>query len=223
MARILIVEDDIGISNMLTKALSYEGYTTDAVCTGEEGERLAAEVPYDLILLDIILPGKDGFEVCKALRNQKVKTLILMLTAKKEESDIIRGLDSGADDHLSKPFHISVLASRIRPLIRRGQNLPNPKIGLNNLIIDTITHQVWLGTEIIILTPTEYAILECLAAHPDCPVTRSAIEKSLWNLDKDNCSNVIDAHIKNLRAKLGEENRDLIQTLRGQGYQLNSK
>jgi DNA-binding response OmpR family regulator len=218
--RILIIEDDKSTSDFLKEALTQERYAVDTAFTGEEGESLAETVSYDAILLDIILPGKDGIQVCADLRRKKVDTPILILTCKSEDSDITRGLDSGADDYLTKPFTIDVLLSRLRALIRRGQNSINPDIKVGNLILDTVNQQFWQGTREITLTSKEYAILEYLAGHPDSLITRSTLEQHIWNLNTDSGSNVIDAHIKNLRAKLGEENRGLIQTIRGRGYQL---
>ena len=218
--RILIIEDDKPLSDMLKKALSQENYSVDVALTGEDGEYLAETIPYDVILMAILLPGKDGIAVCKSLRHKNIDTPILMLTSKTQDSDVIRGMDSGADDYLIKPFHIGVLNSRVRALLRRGHKSENPKIKVGNLILDTVGRQVWQGKKEIKLTAKEYAILEYLASYPNSVITRTNLEQHVWNLNMDSISNVIDEHIKNLRAKLGEENRDLIQTVRGRGYQL---
>jgi DNA-binding response OmpR family regulator len=218
--RILVIEDDKAVSDFISEALTQEGYAVDTAFTGEQGEYLAGTVPYDAILLDILLPGKDGFEVCTALRRKKIDTPVLMLTCKTEDSEVTRGLDSGADDYLTKPFNIAVLLSRLRALTRRGRGLVNPEIEIGNLRLDTIHKQLWRGAREINLTAKEYAILEYLAGHPNSLITRSTLEQHVRNSNMDSNSNTVDVHIKNLRAKLGEENRGLIRTIQGRGYQL---
>lgn len=218
--RILVIEDDKSLSDLLKEALAQEGYAVDMAGTGEEGEYLAETIPFDVIVLDIILPGKDGIAVCKSLRAKNVNTPILMLTCKTEESDVIRGLDSGADDYLGKPFHVAILYARLRALVRRRQNTSNPKVEIGNLVIDTVRRQVWQGTQEINLTVKEYDILEFLACNPNTVITRTDLEQHIWNMNMDTSTNLIDVHIKNLRAKLGRENQDLIQTIRGRGYRI---
>jgi DNA-binding response OmpR family regulator len=217
----LIVEDDLDLANMLKAALSQEGYAADVTDCGEEGESLATAILYDLILLDILLPGKDGLAVCKSLRTQKINTPILLLTAKNENADVILGLNSGADDYLTKPFNLGVLFARIRALIRRGRTISSQELKINNLTIDTLNRQVHRCEAEISLTSKEYAILEYLIQHPNFLVARSTLEQHIWNMQMDNSSNALDVHIKNLRNKLGEENHDLILTIRGQGYRFN--
>ncbi len=220
--RILVVDDEVQIAHMLQEALSLEGYAVDIAYNGEEGESLAESVPYDLIILDILLPVKNGFDVCRSLRSKKVETPVLLLTGRmKTDADQVKGLDCGADDYLLKPIHLSVLNARVRALLRRKAGISSPIIKVGNLTMDTITKRVNLGQNEITLTSKEYAILSFFIQHPGIVITRSQLEDHIWNGELDNISNMVDAHIKNLRKKLRTEN--YIETVRGSGYRLNSK
>jgi DNA-binding response OmpR family regulator len=216
--RILVVDDNESINKLVRASLEGEGYSVDSALTGEEAEQLAENVPYDLIILDIILPGKNGLEVCKSLRQNKVRTPILMLTGKTEEWDQVHGLDIGADDYLGKPFQISVLRARVRALLRREPQNIVPRIELGKCVLDTTTRQIWIGKREVLLTAKEYSILEYLFHHPNLIVTRLELEQHTWNVTLEGSSNIVDQHIKNLRKKL--EGGITIETIRGSGYRL---
>jgi DNA-binding response OmpR family regulator len=219
--RVLIVEDEQQLANIIQRGLTEEGYAVDAAGTGEEAENLALNIPYDLILLDIILPGKDGIEVCRTLRQHKVKTPVLMLTARDSVGDKVKGLDSGADDYLVKPFAFEELYARVRALLRREENLLPQKLQVGDLSIETTTRQVRRGTRQIELTGKEYAILEFLMRHPNLVITRVMLEQHIWNLELDSTSNLVDVFIRRLRIKIDEgEKKSLIQTVKGAGYRL---
>jgi DNA-binding response OmpR family regulator len=219
--RVLIVEDEQQLANIIQRGLTEEGYAVDAAGTGEEAENLALNIPYDLILLDIILPGKDGIEVCRTLRQHKIKTPVLMLTARDSVGDKVKGLDSGADDYLVKPFAFEELYARVRALLRREENLLPQKLQVGDLSIETTTRQVQRGTRQIELTGKEYAILEFLMRHPNMVITRVMLEQHIWNLELDSTSNLVDVFIRRLRIKIDEgEKKSLIQTVKGAGYRL---
>jgi DNA-binding response OmpR family regulator len=219
--RMLIIEDEKQLSSMLKATFVKNGIIVDEVQTSEDGEYLAVTTPYDVIIVDIRLTDKDGSSVCRSLRNQNINVPILLLTEKCENSILVHGLNSGADDYIVKPVIDDILIAKINALIRRSRNLLSPQIKLNNLEMDTISQRVWRGQEEIHLTPKEYAILEYLVGHSNQVVNKNVIEQHIWNTDIG--SNTLDVHIKNLRIKLGNENRSLIQTLRGKGYRLESR
>ncbi len=219
--RILIVEDERRLSRIIRRGLLEESYSVDAVFDGEEAEYLAETTSYDLIVLDIMLPKKDGIAVCQSLRAKKVNIPILMLTAKDSVEDRVNGLDCGADDYLIKPFAFSELLARLRALLRREVPSKTPKIQVGDLVMDTMTREVWRGDRRVELTTKEYNILEYFLRHPNVVLTRTMIEENVWDYDCDTMSNVIDVYIRRLRSKLdGGENASLIQTLRGTGYRL---
>jgi DNA-binding response OmpR family regulator len=219
--RVLVVEDEQQLASIIQRGLTEEGYAVDAAGTGEEAENLALNIPYDLILLDIILPGKDGIEVCRTLRQQKIKTPVLMLTARDSVGDKVKGLDSGADDYLVKPFVFEELYARVRALLRREENLLPQKLQVGDLSIETTTRRVMRGERQIELTGKEYAILEFLMRHPNLVITRVMLEQHIWNLELDSTSNLVDVFIRRLRIKIDDgEKKSLIQTVKGAGYRL---
>jgi DNA-binding response OmpR family regulator len=218
--RILVVDDQKETTDLLRVGLHENGYSVDVAYTGEEAEDLAMCVPYDLIILDIMLPGKSGIKVCRSLRLRKIKTPVMLLTGKGRGEDQSSGLDCGADDYVRKPFSWDVLLARVRALLRRPPDIVGPRIELGTLVLDTNTREVWWEGKEIVLTAKEYAILECLARHPGRVVSRRELEQHAWDLAQDAGSNVLDEHIKNLRHKLGD--RDIIETVRGAGYSLSS-
>jgi two-component system, OmpR family, response regulator len=225
MMRILIIEDDKIVSSVLKEALSIEGYAVDVADTGKAGEELAESIPYDLIILDILLDannktaGKDGFQICRSLRQKKIKTPVMLLTGVfKEDIDQVKGLDCGADDFLYKPFNIPVLQARVRALLRREPEITGPLMYAGKLVLETVSRRIWLDQAEIKLTKKEYTILEYLVRHPGQVVTRDTLEQHAWNIDLDSTSNVVDAHVKNLRKKLGNDIK--IKAVRGLGYQL---
>jgi DNA-binding response OmpR family regulator len=219
--RVLVVEDERRLSSIIRRGLIEEGYAVDAVYDGEEAQYMAETTTYDVIILDIMLPKKDGIAVCKDLRAKKVNTPILMLTARDSIEDRVKGLDSGADDYLIKPFAFSELLARIRALLRRESLSKTPKIEVGDLILDTLTREAWHGKRKIELTTKEYSILEYFMSHPNMVITRTMLEENAWDYEYDSMSNIIDVYIRRLRRKIDGEGEDsLIQTVRGAGYRL---
>ena len=219
--RILVVDDDRRLCAVIKRGLLEEAYAVDLAYDGDEGEYHAEVNPYDLIILDIMLPNKDGIEVCHELRAKKINTSILMLTAKDTVEDRVRGLDTGADDYLIKPFAFNELLARVRALLRREGMSKSPELRVGDLTLNTLTHQIWRGQRPIELTTKEYVILEYFMRHPNVIVTRTMIEEHAWDYDFDSLSNLVDVYIRRLRRKIDNEREDsLIQTVRGAGYRL---
>lgn len=212
--RILVVEDEPRLLRNLAKALREEGYAVDTAEAGDEGLYKAESFDYDAIVLDIMLPRLDGWEVLDRLRKQK-QTPVLMLTARDAPKDRVRGLDTGADDYLIKPFDLSELLARLRALIRRSAGRSHPRIELGEIVIDTRARAVTLAGQAVTLTAREYSILEYLALHRGEVVTRTEIYEHLFDESDDTLSNLVDVHIFSIRKKLGH---DLVATRRGQGY-----
>jgi len=219
--RILVVDDDRRLCAVIKRGLLEEAYAVDLAYDGEEGEYLAEVNPYDLIILDIMLPNKDGTEVCRELRTKKVNTPILMLTAKDTVEDRVKGLDAGADDYLVKPFAFNELLARVRAMLRREGMSKSPELRVGDLTLNTLTRQVWRGQRSIELTTKEYVILEYFMRHPNVVVTRTMVEEHAWDYDFDSLSNLVDVYIRRLRRKIDSEGENsLIQTVRGAGYRL---
>jgi DNA-binding response OmpR family regulator len=219
--RILVVEDDRRLASIIRRGLIEEGYTVDNSYDGEEAEYMVENTPYDVIILDIMLPQKDGIAVCRDLRKKDVDTPILMLTAKDTLEDRINGLDSGADDYQVKPFAFGELMARVRALARRDGRPKSKKLRTGDLVMDTLSRQIWRGDREIVLTAKEYAMLECFMRHQNMVLTRTMLEENLWDYAFDGASNVVDVYIRRLRRKIdnGEED-SLIETVRGAGYRL---
>lgn len=219
--RILLVEDEHRIADFIRRGLSEQGYAVDVAHDGEEGLDWPNVADFDVIILDVMLPIRDGFDVCRRLRQRGLRTPILMLTAKDAIEDRVRGLDSGADDYLVKPFAFAELLARIRALARRQPSVLGPALQVADLVLDAATREVTRGSASIELTTKEYAILEYLMRHPNQVLTRTMIAEHVWNYDFDNASNVIDVHIRNLRRKIDDpDSAKLIQTVRGAGYRI---
>jgi DNA-binding response OmpR family regulator len=219
--RVLVVEDEEAIAAFLAEGLDKAGYAVDQATTGAEALYWAALAPYDVIVLDIMLPDMDGFAVCAHLRSQGIPTPILMLTARDAIEDRITGLDSGADDYLVKPFAFAELLARIRALLRREPALKGTILQLDELTLDTVARQVSRGSRRIPLTSKEYSVLEFLMRHPNQTLTRTAIAEHVWNYDFDNVSNLVDVYIHTLRRKLDDGQRTkLLHTVWGVGYRL---
>lgn len=222
--RILVVEDDKKLSDIIQRGLSEAGYAVDAAYDGEEGKDLAEMFPYDLIILDIILPKKDGIEVCLGLRREKVNSRILILTCKDTVSDKVRGLDSGADDYLVKPFAFDELFARIRALLRRKIGNGSPVLQVGELSMDTLTREVKRGKRDIKLVGKEYSLLEYFMRNPSVVITRRMFEDHVWDFSLESESNLIDVYIGRLRTKIDEGTEDsLIETIRGVGYRLKAQ
>ncbi|MGH2459973.1 MAG: response regulator transcription factor [Chloroflexota bacterium] len=219
--RVLIVEDEHKLASVLRRGLREHGYAVDVAFDGEEGLALAEVESYDLLVLDVLLPTCDGFEICRRLRHQHNEVPILMLTARDGLDDRVRGLDSGADDYLTKPFAFRELLARLRALLRRGGRSKNPVLRVADLEIDTVSHEVRRAGQPIALTSKEYSILEYFARHPNRVLTRTQIAEHIWNYDFVAMSNVVDVYVGYLRRKLGDDREPrLLRTIRGTGYQL---
>ena len=217
--RILLVEDDLRIVGFVAKGLRENAYAVDVATDGEDALYQAAINDYDIIILDVMLPLKDGFAVCRELRNAGFKTPILMLTARDAIDDRICGLDFGADDYLTKPFDFKELLARLRALLRRSGEIRPPKIVVADLEIDTTARRVWRSGREISLTTKEYALLEYLAREHSRVVGRAEIAEHIWDENFDAFSNLIEVYIKRLRSKIDEGFKTrLIHTRRGAGY-----
>jgi DNA-binding response OmpR family regulator len=219
--RVLVVEDERRLAGIIKRGLIEEGYAVDTTFDGEDAQFMAETTSYDIIILDIMLPKKDGIAVCKDLRAKKINTPILMLTARDSVEDRVKGLDSGADDYLIKPFAFSELLARVRALLRRESLSKTPRIQVGDLLLDTLTREAWRGDRKIDLTTKEYSILEYFMSHPNMVITRTMLEENGWDYEYDNMSNIIDVYIRRLRRKIdGDTDESLIQTVRGAGYRL---
>jgi DNA-binding response OmpR family regulator len=219
--RILVIEDNHRLNTSLTLSLAHEGYSVDTAYDGQEGQDMAELTAFDLIVLDILLPCKDGLEVCRDLRRRHVQTPILLLTARDSVDDRVQGLDCGADDYLVKPFAMSELLARLRALLRRQHSSRQGQLVIGSLVIDPLTHTVEREEHLIDLTPKEFALLEYLMYHPNQVVTREMIEQHIWNYEFDCESNVIDVYIRRLRRKIDTPFVvKMLTTVRGIGYRL---
>ena len=219
--RILVVEDNHRLNQSLTSSLIHEGYSVDSAYDGQEGQDLAEMAPYDVILLDVLLPQKDGLEVCRDLRRRRIQTPILLLTARDSIDDRVQGLDCGADDYLVKPFAMRELLARLRALLRRQQPYKQGQLTLGGLVIDPVTHTIERDGRALELTPKEFALLEYFMYHPNQVVTREMIEQHIWNYDFECESNVIDVYVRRLRRKIDDPFEvKLLTTVRGIGYRL---
>ena len=221
--RILVVEDEVRIADFICRGLTEQGYAVDVASDGNEALDWVAVADFDVVVLDVMLPGLDGTEVSRTLRSRGVRTPILMLTARDAVEDRVKGLDSGADDYLIKPFAFAELLARLRALLRREPATTGNVLEISDLRFDTATLEVSRHAVSIDLTAKECRLLEYLMRHPNQVLTRTMIAEHVWNYDFDNATNVIDVHIRNLRRKIDDpfDNR-LIQTVRGAGYRITS-
>ena len=215
--RVLVVEDEAKLAGLLRQGLRRRGMGVDVATTGEEALTRATATDYDVILLDVMLPGHDGFEVCRRLRAAEVWSPTLMLTALDEVKDRVRGLDSGADDYLPKPFSFDELLARIRALLRRGAPSRPTVLEVAELRLDPATHRVWRSGQELSLTPREFALLETLMRHPGQVLSKFELLEHVWDDSYENRSNVIEVYVGYLREKL---DRGAIETVRGAGYRL---
>ena len=218
--RVLLVEDERRISAYVKRGLEEDGYAVDAVYTGQQALDWADSTPYDLIVLDILLPEVNGLSACRELRRRGIHTPVLMLTARDAVDDRVAGLDAGADDYLIKPFAMKELLARLRALTRRTLDQSKSTfMQVGDLTLDTRTHQVRRGGKRIELAAKEYAVLECLMREPGRVLTRTMIAEHVWNYDTFNQSNVVDVYVRNLRRKIDDLfDLKLIRTMRGTGY-----
>ena len=219
--RILIVEDNHRLNNSLKLSLSEEGYAVDSAFTGTEGEELAEATDYDAIILDVMLPEKDGISVCRDLRRKRVNTPIIMLTARDTVEDRVEGLDSGADDYLVKPFALNELRARLRALLRRDSDDKASILCVGDLVLDPATHRVSRAGEMLDLTTKEFSLLEYFMRNPNRLITREMAETHIWNYDFEGTSNVVDVYVRRLRRKIDDPYEvKLFETVRGSGYRL---
>jgi len=219
--RILLVEDERSAGRMIAKGLREHGHAVDLVTDGAAALRQACEAPYDTVILDVMLPEKNGLDVCSELRMRGIDVPVLMLTARDGVHDRIKGLDAGADDYLIKPFHFGELLARIRALARRRALPLLPEcLGCGRISLNTRTHEAAVDGQPVELTAREYALLEYLCRKQGMVVTRDEIADHVWDNRYDPCSNVIDVYVQRLRRKLDREAESCIRTRRGTGYQL---
>lgn len=221
--RILVVEDEHKIANSIKKGLELESYAVDIAFTGDDGFDLAVTEDYDLIILDIFLPGLDGLEICRRLRRQNIHVPILMLTAKGQVRDKVEGLDAGADDYLTKPFAFAELLARIRALVRRPPTAAGPVLTVEDLRLDPVSYEVRRGDRRIDLTSKEFALLEYLLRHANQILTKEQIINHVWDYAADILPNTVEVYIGYLRQKVDKpfpKKTPLIHTVRGFGYRL---
>ena len=219
--RILVIEDEVKIAQFVKRGLKEEGYAVDVAVDGEEGHFMLSSNEYDAIILDLMLPKIDGLTLCRTLRKEGNQTPIIMLTAKDTVKDKVKGLDSGADDYLPKPFAFEELLARVRVLLRKKDSRVQTQLKVDDLVMDILTHKVTRGERVIDLTVKEYALLEYLMRNAGNIVTRTMISEHVWDINFDTFTNVIDVYINYLRNKVdsGFENK-MIHTVRGKGYLL---
>ncbi len=221
--RLLLVEDDSRIAHFVARGLQEQAYAVDVVASGDDALYQVEINDYDVIVLDVMIPGKDGFATCRGIRSLGKRMPILMLTARDAVDDRIRGLDSGADDYLTKPFEFGELLARLRALLRRPRDLHPARILVGDLELDTASQTVKRGNRAIVLTAKEYALLEFLARNANRVIGRSEIAEHVWDEAFDPFSNLIEVYVNRLRRKLGEEEgKPLLQTRRGSGYILSA-
>ena len=219
--RILVVEDDKKVASFLEQGLREDGYAVDVTHDGAEGQAMAHTNDYDLLILDVMLPGKSGNDIDRALRRENTPVPVLLLTARDAAEDLVRGLDAGADDYLTKPFRFEVLLARVRALIRRGGARRSEKLHYADLELDRLQHKAARGTRDLRLTAKEFQLLEYFLLHPGEVVRRTHLLEKVWDLRFDPMSNVVDVHVAKLRQKLRANGETpLVHTVRGVGYLL---
>lgn len=222
--RILAIDDDSNVTSVLKRVLGYEGYTVDIAGSGKEGLDMARQRPPDLVILDIMMPGIDGLEVCRRLRSVDYKLPILMLTAKDAISDQVLGLETGADDYIVKPFAFELLLARVRALLRRREPEAREALRYQDLNLDTASRIARRGEREIDLTTTEYEVLHLFMRNPERVLTREVFADKVWGYDFEGNYNILEVYVRYLRIKLEEAGeKRLIQTVRGAGYVLRDR
>lgn len=219
--RLLVVDDEKDVAGFISQGLREASFAVDVSHDGEEGLRLAAGESYDLIVLDLMLPGIDGFTLLRNLRDRQVNTPVICLTARDSVNDRVAGLNLGADDYLAKPFSFSELLARIHALLRRGKAVTSNPISIGGLIVNVLTRSVHRDGRRIDLSPREFALLECLARHRGQVLSRTMLLERVWDMNHDPLTNVVDVHVNRLRKKVDQGfAKPLIHTIRGVGYVL---
>ena len=221
MMRLLVVEDEKDLNSIIVKNLEAEGYIVDSCYDGEDAVIYMTTIDYDAVILDVMIPKRNGFEVLKTIREKKIETPVLFLTARDNVDDIVFGLNSGADDYMVKPFSFDELIARLRVIVRRKPEVRENIYTCGDLTLNVNTRQVTRQGKKISLSPKEYAILECLIRNKNIVLTRAQIESNIWDMDYNGESNVIDVYIRYLRRKIDDDFEEkLIHTVRGAGYML---
>jgi DNA-binding response OmpR family regulator len=218
--RTLLVEDEVRLASYLKRGLEREGFAVDVAGDGQEGLWMATNHPYDAIVLDIMLPKLNGYQVCIEIRKRGIWAPVLMLTAKDGDLDEAEALDSGADDFVTKPFSFVVLLARLRALARRGSNPRPALLQVGDVKLDPAEHRVHIGTEEVVLTPTEFSVLEVLMRQPGQVVAKAAILDSCWDWAFEGDPNIVEVYVHHLRRKLAASNQTKVRTVRGVGYRL---
>ena len=219
--RLLLVEDEKKVASHIKKGLEGEGYAVDVAINGEDASSMARAYDYDLLILDVMLPGKNGIQILKELRDSEQDTPVILLTAKNSTEEKILGLDLGADDYLTKPFEFEELCARIRAILRRHESVKTTKLVIADLELNPVTHEVKRAGQKIDLTQKEYALLEYLLYNQGKILTRTMIVEHVWDQDFDSFTNVVDVYVNHLRSKLDQPfEKKLLQTVRGFGYVL---
>jgi heavy metal response regulator len=219
--RILVVEDEKKVGAFIKKGLEEDSYSVELAYDGDKGEELAIAQNFDLIILDILMPKKDGLTLLKELRAKHISTPVLMITAKGSVDDKVKGLDSGADDYLVKPFAIAELLARVRSLLRRGPTEKSTSLVVGDLALDLVSHKARRGHKLIDLTAKEYTLLEYFMRNANRVLSRTIISEHIWNYNFDTGTNIIDVYINHLRNKIdGGFDKKLIHTVRGVGYMM---
>jgi len=219
--KVLVIDDDPLILEFIRRGLAEDGYTVDVAASGKEGSLFARLSPYDVIILDVVLPDMSGFDVLQRLRGDSIAIPVLMLTGRTGTEAKIQGLDAGADDYLTKPFDLGELKARMRALTRRGSTVRTEEISIGTLTLDRIAHEIRLENKPVRLTPKEYKLLEFFVLRPDQVITRTDLLENVWDIHFDPQSNIVDAHVARMRAKLrAAPGAPQIETVRGFGFRL---
>jgi two-component system OmpR family response regulator len=219
--RVLVVEDELKMASLLRRGLVEEGHAVDVAPSGDIALRMAGAATYDAVVLDLMLPGMDGIDVCRELRKSGIWAPVLMLTARDAVEDRVAGLDAGADDYLQKPFSFAELLARLRALVRRGAQERPTVLEVDDLRLDPATHQAWRGAEEIALSQKEFALLEAFMRRPGHVLTRYDLLEHAWDYGYERRSNVVDVYVRYLREKIDRPfGRSSLETVRGAGYRL---
>lgn len=217
--KVLLVEDDVKIASLVCKGLQAQGFVVDAIRNGDQGCKAALENAYEVILLDIMIPGCDGLSILRLIRQHKIRTPAILITARDSLQERVEGLNLGADDYLPKPFYLDELIARIHAVLRRTGGDVGNLLKAGDLIVNLLTHEVRRGTQSVVLSAREYALLVCLMRAPGRVFTRAQLQERVWNYHHDPGTNLVDVYVQRVRRKISDNpDSPLIETLRGVGY-----